>query len=63
MAEENNDRVTGKNDNAAKMLAIVALVIALVALGWAMKADKHAADAANTANQVQRSNSNTGTGR
>ena len=52
MADEYN-RDSAKNDNAAKTLAIIGIVLALIALGSAMKADKKAGDAANKAETSQ----------
>ena len=46
MADGDKDyRNSGKNDNAAKTIAIIALIVGLVALFWAMKADNQASDA------------------
>lgn len=43
------DKNSGKNDNAAKTIAIAALIVALLALFWAIKADNKAGDAMNKA--------------
>lgn len=41
----NDDRDSGRSDNAAKTLATLALIAALIALFWAIKADNRAGDA------------------
>ena len=55
MAVENNNQGPGRITNSAKMLATVALIIALLALGWAIKADMRAGDAWDKANQTPNS--------
>jgi hypothetical protein len=50
MAMYNND--TNWHDSLARVLAIVALIIAIGAFLWAVKADRRANDAWNTANQT-----------
>jgi hypothetical protein len=48
MADSDRDR--GKNDNAAKTIATIALILAIIALIWARKADNRAGDALDKAN-------------
>lgn len=55
MAIEENNQGPHKITNTAKTLATVALIIALLALGWAIKADMRAGDAWDKANQTPNS--------
>ena len=53
MADNDRDyRTSGKNDNAAKTWAIIALVVAIIALIWAIKADNRAGNALDTAESI-----------
>jgi hypothetical protein len=44
MDDDYNKR-TDNSDNIAKMLALIAITLAIIALGWAIKADNRAGDA------------------
>ncbi|HEY5805769.1 MAG TPA: hypothetical protein VIS56_00085 [Candidatus Saccharimonadales bacterium] len=53
MADVDRDRHEGKNGNAAKGIAIAALIIAVAAFFWAIKADNGAGDAMEKAESGQ----------
>lgn len=55
MAEDHpHDRQAHSAANTARTLATIALILSLIALGWAIKADMRAGKAMDKANQAMR---------